>query len=255
MFSAFFVVLIARGLARIGKQPAAAKPAPRVATDRAVNALSFRNLPRPFIAATMVVAAGVTAVFTVPERPEIAPARTEFIDFPGTLGGLTGTRDTLERVYLDALQLDDYLLMNFRDAGDSPINLYVAYYRSQRSGMSVHSPRLCLPGGGWKVDRFESYSIGMPNGTNLPVNRVLIEKGGTRELVYYWFMERDRRLTSEYVVRWYLFWDALTRNRTDGALVRLVIPIQKGESERAADETLTRFARQVQPTLTRFVPD
>ena len=255
MFSAFFVVLIARVLARVGR-PATAKPAARVAADGAVNTLSFRDLPRPFIAATVVVAVGVTAVFTVPERPEIAPARREFIEFPNNLGELTGTRETLDRVFLDALQLDDYLLMNYRDAADIPVNLYVAYYRSQRSGMSVHSPRLCLPGGGWKVEKFEPHTVvGMPNGTSLPVNRVLIEKSGTRQLVYYWFMERDRRLTNEYVVRWYLFWDALTRNRTDGALVRLVIPIPKGGSEQAADAALTRFARQAQPALTRFVPD
>jgi hypothetical protein len=68
-------------------------------------------------------------------------------------------------------------------------------------------------------------------------------------------MERNRRLTNEYVVRWYLFWDALTRNRTDGALVRLVAPIARDGSERAADETLTRFAIQAEQELARFVPD
>jgi exosortase D (VPLPA-CTERM-specific) len=261
MVSAFIVVLIARGLSRIGRPATAAadpataarKSAPAGAPGRAI---SFQTLPRSFMAATALVAAGVTTAFAVPERPEVAPAHPDFIDFPSQVGGLTGTRETLEQVYLDALRLDDYLMMNYRGADDLPINFYVAYYRSQRSGMSVHSPRLCLPGGGWQIHQFERHFVPGANGNPpLPVNRVLIEKDGQRQLVYYWFMERNRRLTNEYVVRWYLFWDALTRNRTDGALVRLVVPVPRGGSEQAADETLTRFAIQAQQELARFVPD
>ena len=84
---------------------------------------------------------------------------------------------------------------------------------------------------------------------------MLIEKGGQKQLVYYWFRERDRRLTNEYVVRWYLFWDALTRNRTDGALVRLVVPIPNGSDEVNADATLGKFAAVSDATLSRYVPD
>jgi EpsI family protein len=87
------------------------------------------------------------------------------------------------------------------------------------------------------------------------VNRVIIAKGGQRQLVYYWFRERDRRLTDEYVVRWYLFWDALTRNRTDGALVRLVMPLDKDGNEADADAALSRFANLAEAPLSRAVPD
>jgi Protein of unknown function (DUF3485) len=73
--------------------------------------------------------------------------------------------------------------------------------------------------------------------------------------VYYWFRERNRRLTNEYVVRWYLFWDALELNRTDGALVRLVIPIPKGTNEAGMDAQLTRFAQLSEAELGRYVPD
>jgi EpsI family protein len=84
---------------------------------------------------------------------------------------------------------------------------------------------------------------------------VLIEQGGHKQLVYYWFRERDRRLTNEYVVRWYLFWDALTRNRTDGALVRLTIPVVDGYSQADLDAKLTRFATLTETELNRYVPD
>ena len=88
-----------------------------------------------------------------------------------------------------------------------------------------------------------------------PVNRVIIEHNGERDLVYYWFRERNRRLTNEYVVRWYIFWDALTRNRTDGALVRLVAPIPKGVEAAQVDSQLSRFAASSAELLDRFVPD
>ena len=68
-------------------------------------------------------------------------------------------------------------------------------------------------------------------GSPLAVNRVQIAKGDHRQLVYYWFQQRGRVVTNEYLVKWYLLWDALTKNRTDGALVRLVVNV--GEGHRA----------------------
>ena len=162
----------------------------------------------------------------------------------------------LDQVYLDALQLDDYLLMNYRGADGLPMNFYVAYYQSQRSGMSVHSPRLCLPAGGWNVEKFEQHPVASADGHySWPVNRVIIEHGEERELVYYWFRERNRRLTNEYAVRWFLFWDSIKLNRTDGALVRLVMPIPKGTSETYIDAQLTRFAQLAERQLGSYVPD
>jgi exosortase D (VPLPA-CTERM-specific) len=266
MASTVLVVLVALGLTRVGRSksepatvaPKASTPAPaqRASMAAAAAGAPFQTLPRSFIAAVVLVAVGVTAEFAVPDRPEIAPSRAQFVDFPARLGDWVGSRETLEPVYLDALKLDDYLLMNYRDTESLPINLYVAYYQSQRNGMSVHSPRLCLPGGGWKITKFEQYSIPAKDGRpSWPVNRVLIEQGGQKQLVYYWFRERDRRLTNEYVVRWYLFWDALRINRTDGALVRLVAPVPKNVSEADVDSTLTRFALLAEVPLSRYVPD
>ena len=260
--STALVVLVAIALGRVAPAPAAAvPPAPkagkqeRLAAGRAVTT-TFKTMPRSFIAATALVVAGVATEFSIPDRPEIPPSRAEFIDFPAHLGQWAGSHEVLDKVYLDALQLDDYLLMDYRDSDGLPINFYIAFYKSQRNGMSVHSPRLCLPGGGWKIAKFEQYSIPAAAGrASWPVNRVLIEQAGQRELVYYWFRERGRRLTNEYTVRWYLFWDALKLNRTDGALVRLVIPIAPGANEAQLDAKLTRFAQLSDAQLSRYVPD
>jgi EpsI family protein len=93
------------------------------------------------------------------------------------------------------------------------------------------------------------------NGGPLQVNRTLIELGDQRQLVYYWFQQRGRIINNEFVVKWYLFWDALTRHRTDGAMIRLITPLPVSSSEADADRRLTDFASRVAPMLPRFVPN
>jgi EpsI family protein len=92
------------------------------------------------------------------------------------------------------------------------------------------------------------------DGVPLFVNRVQIRKGDITQLVYYWFQEQGRVITNEYLVKWYLFWDALTRRRTDGALVRLTILVPPGENIAEADEKLTSFIKEVSGHLGEFIP-
>ena len=173
------------------------------------------------------------------------------------MGSWTGRREALEPIYLDALMLDDYYLANFTRDTEPPINYYIAWYNSQRAGRSAHSPRSCLPGGGWQIKSLTQRALpGVRAGREaLRVNRVLIQLGTQQQLVYYWFQQRGRVITNEYVAKWYLFWDALTRNRTDGALVRLVVALPPGGRTAAADRQLTEFAAAVAPTFALFIPD
>jgi EpsI family protein len=93
------------------------------------------------------------------------------------------------------------------------------------------------------------------NDAPLSVNRAVIQRGEIRHLVYYWFKQRDRVITNEYMVKWYLFWDALTRNRTDGALVRLTTLVPPNETMESADSRLTALLQEVQPMLPAYIPD
>ncbi len=193
----------------------------------------------------------------LPRPAEIHPERKSFLEFPMQLGHWTGHTTSMDGVYLDALKLDDYLLADYRDGDGAAVNLYMAYYNSQRKGEAVHSPRSCLPGGGWQLRDFDQRTLAdvKIDGRPLRVNRTLIELGDQRELVYYWFQQRGRVITNEFAVKWYLFWDALTRNRTDGALVRLIAVIPPGGDEAAADRRLADVAKQIAPMLTLYVPD
>ncbi|HUI62410.1 MAG TPA: VPLPA-CTERM-specific exosortase XrtD, partial [Steroidobacteraceae bacterium] len=228
-------------------------------------AASPARFATPVRACVVALALAVYPSFALPHRAEIGPPRADFSQFPLHLAGWVGQRSRIEQQYLDVLQLDDYLLADFlpqRDpskapASTAPVNLYVAYYASQRTGRSIHSPSSCLPGGGWRIESFEQRQIPAVtlHSAPLTVNRAVISQGNSRQLVYYWFAERGRDLTNEYAVKWYLFADALIRARTDGALVRVITPLVEGETAGAADLRLTQFSSAAVAALNPYLPD
>ena len=149
-------------------------------------------------------------------------------------------------------------MADFRNASQTMqgVNLWIAYYANQRKGASVHSPRSCLPGGGWEIQNFDQHTITDvgPAGEAMTVNRAVIGKGNAVQLVYYWFVERGRIQTNEYAVKWYIFWDALTRNRTDGALVRVTTFVPDRALVPDADARLEGFVRTIHPQLAYYLP-
>jgi EpsI family protein len=191
------------------------------------------------------------------EREEVPQPRAMFVDFPMKLDGWLGTSLSLEKQYIDALRFDDYVLADYRFGEGQLVNLYAAYYRSQRKGQSAHSPQSCLPGGGWEISSFNSMDLPANSGMlrSLHVNRALIQKDSQKQIVLYWFKQRDRILSNEYLVKLFLFWDALSRGRTDGALVRIASLIGPGETEDIVDQRLLRFVSTIEPELVRYVPD
>jgi exosortase D (VPLPA-CTERM-specific) len=193
----------------------------------------------------------------VVDREERPPARAAFVDFPMQINGRHGAPFPLEPQYIDALRFDDYVLADYRSDKEPSVNFYAAYYRSQRKGQSVHSPQSCLPGGGWEIASLTQTELPMSQRmmTSFRVNRAVIQKGNQKQIVLYWFKQRDRNLTNEYLVKVYLLWDAFLRQRTDGALVRLASLVGPGESESAVDQRLQEFAVAAGQELTRFVPD
>lgn len=105
------------------------------------------------------------------------------------------------------------------------------------------------------ITSLERATVSLPGQPEFPVTRAMIDKNGQRQLVYYWFEERGRRIANEYQMKWYLLVDALLRNRTDGALVRLTTALAPGEDPRVADHRLQNFAAGVVPRLPEYVPN
>ncbi len=216
-----------------------------------------RAVPGSLVAAVTVLMAAAVLGPMLPEMHEQIPARHSFMEFSASGPGWTLHRQSLEPVYLDELKLDDYLLGDVVTVGGPPINLYVAWYDSQRAGHSTHTPRTCLPGGGWDVVSFAQRDLPVDHmyGQPLRVNRALISRQGQRQLVYYWFAQRGRVLTNEYAVKWFLFVDAIRRNRSDGALVRLTVLVRDGDSLDEVDARLSNLAGKLAPALEAYIPD
>ncbi len=217
---------------------------------------SFRPVSGPVITCVAVLAATLAVSFQIAEREEAPPARANFLDFPMQLAEWRGQPIAMERQYVEVLRFDDYLLADYQGPG-GPINVYAAYYRSQKSGQATHSPKTCIPGGGWEIASLDEVVVpgGQTSDIGFRANRVVIQKGEHKQVVLYWFKQRNRQVTSEYLVKAYLLWDALTMKRSDGALIRLVAAVAPGEKEAAADHRIMQMAAVVQPLLPAYVPD
>jgi len=191
------------------------------------------------------------------ERQEVPPERAAFVDFAMRIGEWQGSPQPVEPQLISTLRFDDYLLADYAAPGGGPLTLYMAYYQSQRKGQSAHSPQSCIPGGGWEITSHSTLSVSADEATApaVQINRVLIQKDRQKQLVLYWFKQRDRLLVSEYLVKFYLFWDSLMRQRSDGALIRISAAVEAGEDDRDVEQRLLRFAGQIQPQLSRFIPD
>lgn len=218
----------------------------------------FRHIPKPFIVAVMLMGATSIAVLAMPERTDVIPDRKTFTEFPKNFGPWKAKVGRLQRIIIDTLRFDDYLLVDYFNSDQTePVNLYMGYYNVQRASKVPHSPKVCIPGGGWFISSLTQRQLdGVAiSGAPLSVNRLIIEKGEDRQLVYYWFQQRDRIITNEYLVKWYLVIDAIKKRRTDGALVRFTVMLKPGTDLNDAEKRLEKFVARVAPFIPEYIPE
>jgi EpsI family protein len=149
-----------------------------------------------------------------------------------------------------ALAADSYIVREYdRSASSEPVVLFVAYYASQRSGDAIHSPKNCLPGAGWAPVSSEVLHVAdnADTGSYFYVNHYVIEKDGVQQDVLYWYQAGRRKFASEYLGKIYLAWDAATKGRTDGALIR--VTTSRSSKPQQSLETLLKFERAFEPAL------
>lgn len=229
--------------------------APKVQVSHAPVPAQSRGAGLPRIAGFLSVCAIGLASLSMAGRQEIVPERLQFAAFPTTISDWQGRTSLLEPQVEHYLGLTDYILSDYARGDGRWVNFYVAYYASQRSGVSPHSPSVCIPGNGWQITRFERTRFNDDaQRLTLPYNRVVIERESQKQIVYYWFVQRGRKIENEWLSKWHLLTDAIFMNRTDGALVRLTTPLYPGETERDADRRLQTFLRELEPRLAGYLP-
>jgi EpsI family protein len=204
---------------------------------------------------TAVLLAQATVFYAFP-RNEILPDNRALSETPRQFGGWTiSSENVIEKEIQDVLKADELLNRSYVNAavGPVPAHLFVAYFKSQRSGRAPHSPRNCLPGSGWVPSVNDTIRIPIEGRAPIESNRYIVQKGDTKSLVLYWYQSRDRVVASEYAAKAYVLADALRYNRTDTALVRVVIPIVDNDTA-AAQKAATDFIRSFFVPLRQHFP-
>ena len=213
---------------------------------------------RVVIVLLCLVASGVAVARA--DRAEETPLRMSFSLFPMQVGPWQGRQNPpFSQQVLAVLGLDDYLSRTYFKGTRSSADLYVGYWSSQRQGDTMHSPQNCLPGSGWEPVKQSLLTIADPRDPSkqITVNRFLIQKGLDRQLVLYWYQGRGRIIGSEYWSKIYLVVDAARLNRTDAAIVRVVVPVTgpTAADEAAAEQDAIDFVNAFMPPLNQFLPN
>jgi EpsI family protein len=207
------------------------------------------SLLRLFVAA-LVLVGGVFATHTI--RPSTAPQEHRPLqEFPDTIASWHSKDLPFEAEVVKEIGADDYTNREYF-GGRRPIELYIGYYKDQRSGDVIHSPKNCLPGAGWEPVRSTLIQIGSAD-MPVMVNEYVVEKGTSRDLVLYWYQTHGRIVASEYWAKFWLVADGVRRRSTDGAMIRIWTTAEDGEE--SAQARATDFARRVYPQVSEFLPN
>jgi|BarGraIncu00222A_1022003.scaffolds.fasta_scaffold83476_2 EpsI family protein len=185
---------------------------------------------------------------------ESTPPSRPLTEFPKDIGNYrTVAEIPFDQNTLKVLGVTDYLNRVYLSPNDGELGLYVGYFRTQRTGATIHSPKNCLPGAGWQPMVSETHQLALDDGRKVPINLYVIRKDLDQEIVLYWYQSHGRVVASEYWGKFYMVYDAMRLNRTDAALVRITVPVRNGDMDGARSQALA-FAKQVAMDVGQIIP-
>ena len=207
-----------------------------------------------FVLAVMLLASA--GWFLHSRKGEVVPRHQSLEAFPRQLGDWVGTSLETPKEISQVLGTGDLLSRNYLNASlsSSAVNLFIAYFPSQRIGDTIHSPKNCLPGAGWSPLASSKIAISVPGEPPLEVNRYLVAKGAERALVLYWYWAHGRAIASEYRAKYYLVKDSIRLNRSDGSLIRMVHELKEHENATVAEQQMVSLIGEVLPRLEPYIP-
>ncbi|HKD05789.1 MAG TPA: EpsI family protein [Bryobacteraceae bacterium] len=195
-----------------------------------------------------------TILFYAASRGESTPLAAPLSAFPATLGPWQMAQEgVVEKEEMDVLRADDVLTRLYVDPADrASASLFIAYFRTQRTGQAPHSPKNCLPGSGWQPE--QSGKVDIPVGAeSIHVNRYLVSNGDDQSLVIYWYQSQSRVIADEFAAKFYLVADSIRKHRSDTALIRVVVPASAGQAAHA-DEISRSFVQAAYPVIKSYLP-
>ena len=205
---------------------------------------------------TVLVLLSATALILLRRGTSERTVQSEpLADVPSIIEGWSSYDQPIDSETLEVLGNGEFLSRIYTHNGAPAIGLFIAYFASQRTGATMHSPRNCLPGSGWDFESSQYVNLADANGKIHRVGEYIIANGDRRQIVIYWYQAHGRSVANEYMAKAYLVSDAIRMNRTDGALVRVVTAIAGNEGQPAARARAEGFVAQLMPTLPRFIPN
>lgn len=207
---------------------------------------------RRFIIILSILVLAIIANY-LPRSAEPVLNRESLKSFPVRIGDWSVAKEQrMDERSLAFLKVDDYIMRTYSNGKGETVSLYIGYFKTQREGKTNHSPRQCLPGSGWSIAEAAPVMLSVPD-REILVNRYLMEKDSVKELFLFWYQGRGRIVTSEYLAKAYIIWDSVTKNRTDGALVRINSAASNGPD--SAIKTQTDFVRSIYSILPKYIPN
>jgi EpsI family protein len=182
---------------------------------------------------------------------QVVPLRKAFDDFPLNWNGWQGKVIYFDEAIMDKLNVSEYIMRQYR-RGTDKIDIYVGYYKSQKKDAQIHSPKQCLPGGGWLKlsERTRALDI---DGENISFVEAVYQKGTDKEIFLYWYKMKDKYITNEYVLKYYMVLNSLKYRRNDAAFIRFSTPVDK-----TIDDSLIVIESAVSdfvPMFSQYLPD
>jgi EpsI family protein len=198
-----------------------------------------------------------TVLFYAASSGESAIVSAPLSLFPTTLGPWMLTQEgVIEKEEMDILKADDTLTRVYASP-EGAASLFIAFFKSQRTGQSPHSPKNCLPGSGWQPSENGRIDVSVPGDGAGPgtihINRYVVAKGDSQSVVLYWYQSQGRVIADEFAAKFYLISDSIRKHRSDTALVRVVVPVTPGRTA-MADKTAVDFVQAIYPVVRNYLP-
>jgi EpsI family protein len=197
------------------------------------------------------------ALFYTASHGESTPLPQPLKDLPVSLGSWNLAQvgvvdeDTMAVLRADDIVTREYVNPSMR----ARANLFIAYFKTQRTGQSPHSPKNCLPGAGFEPVEEVSGKIDVPvGGGSIHINKFVVANGENESVVLYWYQSQGRVIADEFAAKFYLIADSIRRHRSDTSLVRVVVPEINGLTRDEATRTAIDFAQSTYPIIDTWLP-
>ena len=187
---------------------------------------------------------------------DLVPPSKPLSQLPETLGPWMGRDIPIDQDVIDVLGKGDFLSRVYTgQPGVAPVGLFIGYFPTQRTGQTIHSPKNCLPGAGWVFESSTYNAVKGDDGKKYNVGEYVISNGGARQFVVYWYQAHGHSIANEYSAKVHMVLDAMRMNRTDGALIRVITPVESNETLTNARERALHFTGELAPLLPAFIPN